>query len=515
MLRRVINFFKFYSFPIFSGLLAGLSYIPFPPWALFFCFAPLWHFCLKNSLQWKKVVLAGWLCQWTFSLAGFHWVAYTVSVYGEMHTAAGILALLLFCSLAHLHIPLSLGVWSFLIRLSCFQKTWTQWLLLPVLAGLSFTFLPMLFQWNFGYPWFWGKFPAFQTAEIWGFQFLSSLTFFMQIVFLSLRKKNVFKILFPIGLGVFLAINIFGYFLKISWTKPDQQVQALMVQHNVGNFVKYSGPIRGALKKTFRLLTSLSRKELNQKNADFIVWPEGAYPYPISKKKTPFRSQLLQRTVQKLQTPLITGGHGIEPGGSTNSIFFLNKEGEFFPKRYDKNHLLAFGEFIPGDRWFPFLRKYFLGSHRAFNAGREGPSVRTVGEAALGLQICYEGLRDDFSRKLSEKGAQILLNITNDSWFGKRSQPEQHLYLTLARGIETRRPMIRLSTVGYSAVMSAAGDILQKSKLHTQWVQTVSVPYESSPRLTVFVRWGHWINPVVLIFLLLLPVLIWFIKKPN
>ena len=496
MLKNVIYFFKFYSFPILSGILAGTSYIPFPPWALFFCFAPLWHFCLKNSHQRKRLIIGSWLCQFTFSLIGFHWIVYTVHVYGQMPWLFGALVLLVFCTLAHLHIPLSIGLWSFLIQLNCFKREWTKWLLLPCLTSLSFIALPMLFQWNFGYPWFWGKFPAFQTAEIWGFQFLNTLTLFFQLCFLSLRHKQVFKKVFPAGAVLFLLLNVLGYFLGQADSKNDKQTQILMVQHNVGNYINHSGPIHGAFQKTLNTLESLTLSSLKKNpSTDFIVWPEGAYPYIFAKQK-PFHYELLQKKVRhKFKTPLVTGATGIgEKNKLTNSLFFLNKDGTFLANQYDKKFLLAFGEFIPGDRWFPALRKYFLGSHRGFAAGKEYAAVRPVKDMMLGLQICYEGLREALSRKLAQKGAQVLLNVTNDSWFGKSSQPYQHLYMTLARSIETRKPMIRLSTTGFSTLMTEKGKILAQSPLDEQWTQSVSLPYSSSPKQTVFVRWGHWIN---------------------
>ena len=173
---------------------------------------------------------------------------------------------------------------------------------------------------------------------------------------------------------------------------------------------------------------------------------------------------------------------------------------------------MAFGEFIPGDIWFPSLRTYFLGSHRAFIPGTKGPEVRQIGSLKLGLQICYESLFPSFSRILSQKGMDVLVNITNDSWFGPWSEPYQHLWMTLARGIETRTPVIRLSNTGFSVAMESNGQRIAHSPLHQQWTQVVSVPYKPSSKLSVFSQWGYRINGVLLLSAFLC-ILGWFILK--
>ena len=485
--------------------MAGFSFIPFPPWALFFCFVPLWYFCLQNSNNFKRILIAGWLCQFFISSIGFCWVAYTISHYGELPWFIGVIGFVLFSSFAHLHIPIALMTWYFLIHFFIFNNKHSRWILLPTLSAFFFSFLPMLFKWNFGYPWLWARFPAFQTAEIWGFEFLSTLTFFFQLVFLSWFYKKLFKKSLIIGIFIFIGLNIFGYSLVYKKSLPTQTARILMVQHNIGNYVHSTQSIRKLFQKTTRLLNQMTQETLrHQDPVDFIVWPEGAYPYLISKTRTPFRTQYLQKTVkEKFQTNLITGGTTEQGGNFTNSIFFINSQGKLYPKRYDKNYLLAFGEYIPAESWFPFIREFFLGSRRRLIAGNEIPALRIVEGIKLGVQICYEGLKSSFARKAAKQGAQILLNVTNDSWFGRWLEPKQHLYLTLGRVIETRRPMIRLSTVGHSVAMDALGNILAHSPLHKEWTQIVELPYEDNPEPTLFVRWGYHINYLFLILIFL------------
>ncbi len=496
MFNNVIYFFKLFWLPILSGILAGTSYIPFPPWAILFCFIPLWHFCLKNTQEIKLLFIAGWLTQFIWTLIGFHWVAYTIHIYGMFNWFIAIAGLLAFCAFAHLHIPLALIVWAYFIRLLP-PVQWMRLLSLASLISLALS-LPMLFQWNFGYTWFWARLPIFHTAELWGFQFISTLTILIQVCFISLRNKK----LIAIGTAIFTLLNGLGYFLGKKVEEPDSTAKVLLVQHNIGSSMELRGLRDEVFQKISNKLTDLTVNALDS-SVDFIVWPEGAYPYLLKKRKKTVSS--LQKTVKnKFQTTLVTGASSRIGQGVTNSIFFIDSKGKFNPRRYDKNKLLAFGEYIPGDRWFPKLREIFLGSHQAFIASKEGPSVRTVNNIRLGLQICYESLSDLFSRSLSKQEAHILVNLTNDSWFGWWYEPYQHLYMTLARGIELRKPMVRSTSTGISTAMDAYGNILGRSPIRKPWAQVVSVPYSSQHKPTLFEDFGYYINFIVLFLFLLL-----------
>ena len=498
MLRNVIHFFSFFKFPLLSGILIGTSYIPLPPWALFFCFIPLWYFCLKNQHNFKHLLWGGWITQFTLICIGFHWVIYTIQSFGGFHWSLASIGFLLFCSFAGLHIPIALGIWHFLLRFAPFQPQWARLLLLPTLISIGFTIFPMIFPWHLGYGWFQSYFPAFQTAEIWGFGFLSTITLFLQLCFFSKKIPRI-----SIGLSILAVLNVGGLYLKNRIKDPTHQAKVLIVQNNI------HGMTSASHQRAVRRLFSLTKRELKkQKNIDFILWPEGSYHYVIDKG-----SYLTRKVKRDFKTTLITGGSAQVEDQFTNSIFFIQPSGKLTPKRYDKNILLAFGEYIPGEYIFPSLKKFFLNSKVHMKRGISGPQVEEVRSIKLGLQICYEGLFDLFSKNLSEKGADIIVNITNDAWFGWWYQPYQHFYMTLARGIELRKPIIRSTKTGISAVMDAKGDIIAQSPIRKTWAQTVSVPYSKKTSPTIFEKWGYCINKIFLIFMFLLPFVIFYFKK--
>ncbi len=109
-------------------------------------------------------------------------------------------------------------------------------------------------------------------------------------------------------------------------------------------------------------------------------------------------------------------------------------------------------------------------------------------KAKIGGQICYEGLFDEFSALQQKKGAQILINITNDSWFGYPFEPYQHMYMTLARAIEVQRPLVRVTNTGISTVILPNGKVFDHSPRNQEWFNTYEIPFASTPQPTFYVR---------------------------
>lgn len=157
-----------------------------------------------------------------------------------------------------------------------------------------------------------------------------------------------------------------------------------------------------------------------------------------------------------------------------NSALLLDPEGRVLG-RYDKTYLLIFGEYLPFSDWFPFLKKWFpeagdftpgetvevfeMGYNRASQPGEPRQTVR------IGVMICYEDIIPAFTRRLYEKRPHFLVNITNDAWFGKTTEPYQHLALATFRAIENRQFLVRATNTGISAIVDPVGRILQSTSL--------------------------------------------------
>jgi len=522
-MSRIQNFFKRYSLPLFSGVLIGTSYIPFPPWALAFCYAPLWIWTLslmsleksaetpaKNSnksLAWK-VFWGGWWTQFTLSLIGFHWIAHVAHEFGFMPWLAAIPVLFLFAALMHLYVPVSLWLGFWLSRKLSLKPAATL-LTWATLLALGEMYWPSIFPWNMGYPLFSSHLPWAQWADTVGFQGLSFLAYALNaaVVMILLSRKagrKTFAKVFSITLVILLGLTWWGGTIKQEqWSHPDATLSTLVVQANIGNLEKfYAEKGLGYQQYIIDQYFQLTRMGLAEHpQTQLVVWPESAFPdfldsFALSR---PYAQQFLG-FVHEIHRPILTGAYsGDAPDvvhrHEYNGIFVFDENGRATEPPYHKTHLLIFGETLPFVEQFPWLAKYNPGGS-GFGRG-SGPSILKMGNILLGPQICYESLYPDFSGSLAEKGAQIIVNVTNDSWFGPSGEPYQHLYMTLARGVETRRPLIRSTNTGISTVVLADGTVLEQSPKFQTWAGSFEVKYQTHPETTLFTRFGAWLSSVL------------------
>ena len=145
-----------------------------------------------------------------------------------------------------------------------------------------------------------------------------------------------------------------------------------------------------------------------------------------------------------------------------NSAFLLSPQGSIVG-RYDKVHLVPYGEYVPLRKMFPFISKLVVGVGD-FRSG-EGYNPLTMDGHKLGVLICYEGIFPEASRAYKRMGADLLVNITNDAWFGRTSAPYQHLSMTVFRAVENRLYIARSANTGISAIIDPTGRIVAQTEL--------------------------------------------------
>ncbi len=494
--------------PILSGVFIGTSYIPFPPWASLFCFIPLWIFW-KHQNSFKAVLLGGWLTSFVFTIIGFNWVAHTLHVFGHLPWGLAIPGMLIFAAIAHLYVPLAGIIWFWGSK----KFNWPESLSIAIMAlltTLSEAYSLTLFDWNFGYTWYGSNIPIFQWAEFIGFSGLSAATILSNLLLYHAwikRKKTSGKLIFLSVLLVFCVLNVGGIWLKNRLPQPDAKFNTLLIQANIGNQEKLAVRLgKGHLEETIDRNLSLTEQSLKSHQGtkiDFILWPEVAFPALLGEQFMNNRYSLaLSNFIQNKQIPLITGAFSVDQATRlpTNSLFILNQNGKIVPPHYNKSILLAFGEYIPGEDIWPQIREWIPQTGH-FARGSGPTTLLKLNDFKIGPQICYESLFPGFTRSLSQLGAQFIVNVTNDSWYGTWQEPYQHMYMTLARAIEFRRPLLRATNTGISTVVLASGEILELSPLHQEWAGMYSVPYLKSPPATFYQQW-FWLIPCLLWFAL-------------
>ncbi len=492
-----------YRLPLLSGLLIGTSYIPFPPWAIVFCYVPLWAFWLRQDSL-RRVLWGGWVTQLLLGLIGFHWVAHTAHEFGHLPWPAAVLALLLFSALGHLFLVLAGLLWFLLAQRPGLPHS-SKVILLPVITALCEWGVPSIFPWNLGYPWLYARLPAFQLAEYVGFQGLAVVTLFLNLLLLlawERRRNRTGAALLASVAALLIVLNAMGWATGRRQDSFDSRLKVLAVQGNVGNAAKeYAerglGFREAILAEYFRL--TRGGLETYGRDPDFVLWPESAVPGTIVPRRMDAgNAGVLRDFLRANRVALVTGGRGYDEasGRRTNAVFLFDREGNPADAPYAKTRLLVFGEHVPLSGRFPALRGWF--PYSADFAPGPGPEAKRLGPLVLGPQICYEGLFPGFSKALADQGAQVFVNVTNDSWFGTRAEPYQHLYMTLARGIEFRRPVVRATNTGITAAMRADGTVLALSPLNVGWAHLYDVPYRKDPAPTFYQRFGFRLVPASL-----------------
>ncbi len=503
-----------FTYSILSGIFIGTSFIPFPPWASLFAFVPLWHFW-QSETSLKKIFWSGWITQFILTLIGFNWIIITIHDFGGLPWPVAFLGLLAFCSFATIYIPMA-GLIYGLLKQKAHFNSMQSLLLIATLLALLEPLVKTIFPWNFGYTTITLPLPTFHIAEWIGFEGISSIIIFLNILsyFIIFPISKSFNRAFSSLCLIFILciLTATGYFLKISAhkTNMDKSLSVGIVQANIGNLQEQAN-LHGFRYKSIIInkYLNLSKEVQKSHDPDILIWPETAAPVKLGPYTSNPYSINLTKELKKLNISLITGTYTrADTGQTANSVVFIDK-GEFISPNYSKTHLLAFGEYIPGSKLYPKV-KTFLPQISDFKAGN-GPQITNFKNTNFGVQICYESLFPRFSTKLAKLGAEVIVNVTNDSWYGIYMEPKQHLYMTLARAIETRRPLIRSTNTGISTVILSNGEILEQSPTRSIWTSVFDVPYSSAPKITFYTKYtnlGFYIK-----FLLLLLLLVYGFKQ--
>lgn len=492
--------------------MVGTSYIPFYGWALYFSYIPLWLLTLElynSSTNVKKIFMAGWLTQFTLTLIGFNWIFYVATEFGQLHFVLATITLLAYAATIHIYIPLSLAIATWIFKKFKISHSSIQILTLALCLALLERIWPSIFEWNLAYALLWNKDPLYQWADTVGFWGLSTWILLIQAGLTIAWTTNKFDRQKAYKLAgfvfvIYLSLSFSGYLKGHPWSVTDEKVKVAITQGNVGNSDKLLSEKKEQYQPYIRsLYTSLTSQHLLKSPADIVIWPETAMPFALDTHYLKLSEQTaLLKTVQSWGIPVVTGAYSIDEKKvdhlgymlTRNAVFYLSPNMGYTDKPYFKTNLLVFGEYLPLGEKFPFLYTIFpfVGTYE------RGPGPITAKipyaknkELILGPQVCYDSLYPGFSRGLAQNGAQILFNVTNDSWYGWWSEPYQHQMMTLARAIEVRRPLVRATNTGISSVILADGTLLQNSPLDQTWAHTYDIPYKTKPELSIYSRFGH------------------------
>jgi apolipoprotein N-acyltransferase len=222
---------------------------------------------------------------------------------------------------------------------------------------------------------------------------------------------------------------------------------------------------------------------------DLIVWPES--PAPFQERDPEFRAAL-SSLARMANAPIIAGNIGIDRTTENergyfqfNSASFVSAQGEFVG-RYDKMHLVPFGEYVPYRHLFFFARS-LLNEVGLFDPGQNRTLFTTNGHT-YGTFICYESIFADEVRQFTKQGAEVLVNISNDGWYGDTSAPWQHLNMVRMRAIENHRWILRATNTGVTVSINPNGRVIAAAPRHIR--TSIRVPFAYEHDLTFYAAHG-------------------------
>lgn len=284
------------------------------------------------------------------------------------------------------------------------------------------------------------------------------------------------------GVLLALAVPLAGWLLgTLAWTQPEEPGtrRVALVQGAVPQAVKWLSEYR---EPTLALYESLSAPHWG---SDVVLWPESAVPaFP---DEIPDTLQRLQAAALARDTALLIGipTGDRHAGRYFNSIVLLDGD----RPRYDKHHLVPFGEYLPFDRWVRPVLNFLAIPMSAFSPGDARQPPLPFNGMRFGASICYE---DAYAGEVIKPlpNANLLVNVSDDAWFGDSIAPHQHLQIARMRALETGRYLLRATNTGISAIIDARGKVIARSPQFKPFVLTGEVRLHAGA--TPFVRGGQW-----------------------
>jgi len=281
-------------------------------------------------------------------------------------------------------------------------------------------------------------------------------------------------------------------------TGHGAQHTAALVQANIPQDKKWDASF---LNTTMQRYASLSASVAAK--TDIIIWPEAAIPFFL--ERAPDWETWLDKRVQRWQTPLLYGGLKLTGKRTAqNGLFAFDSQQDatdLAARPFSgKHHLVPFGEYVPS--WIPFL--HTLVPEIANFRPAEDTGIIQVHGISYGSLICYESLFPEEARSRVQNGAQVLVNVTNDAWYGTSPAAWQHFQAARMRAVETGRYVLRAANTGITAIIQPDGKVAVSSPW---WIQTALLgSYQVSDKQTPYVRWGDW--PLLICFIMfMLPLL--------
>jgi apolipoprotein N-acyltransferase len=493
-----------------------------------------WLLVLERLESRREAVLAGAVLGMTFMASVFGWIAEGIQGFSGVSPVACWLGLLVLSPFMQLQF-ITFALARYELRRTPQEGAWNFWRLTLtgalVYVGTEW-FCPKLLADTLGQ----GFYPSEllrQGADIAGAHGLTLVLVLANECVLAAGKALVSqgprvglrRALVPLtGLAV-LVLGGFGYgqlrYQQVAEHSTGQpELVVGIVQANITKYEKRAAEtdIQSTAREVLLTHSLLSDDLLSERKLDLLVWPETVYPTTFGNPKSEAGAELdaeLTNFVDPRGVPLVFGTYDLEQGREYNAAMLLTPTGEGAVKRtaYRKTMLFPLTEWVPESIDSPWLRERMPWT----GYWKRGPGPQTLTarlrdgrQLVLAPLICYEAIFPGYVLDEARQGAELLLMLSNDSWFSGTSGPKQHLIQAAFRSIETRLPQVRVTNSGISAIIRPTGEVL--SAIPDGQRASIAATVPANPRLpTLMMAWGDWLRPTALVLsgvLLLVPSLL-------
>ncbi len=512
---------------LISGILLGISFPPIPlPFLIFFSLIP-YLYVIEKKEKLSSVNRFTYFTIFFFSLITLYWVGSWTKEADPFLMISGIL--LMFINPAIFLIPSTLyflckKLYDKNIALFLMPLFWVSFEYAYSLTDLRFPWLALANSLAY-FNWF------IQIADIIGSYGISLLIFYINI-FLYLFIKNYkddknTRLRYALIAIVFFVIPVaYGMNKTFTYQHSQKRIKVGLVQPNLNPWNKWE---EGDLDRQLELYLSISQKAVDR-GAKLIVWPESALPVYLLSGNYPYEVERVRQFTDSNNVYLMTGmpdayfyfdlskapkdakrlRNGNVAYTSYNSILLFSPFSSNVQK-YRKIKLVPFGEKVPFVEYLPFLGeliKWEVGIS-SWNVGKSQTVFDLLNFKVAGV-VCFESIYPDFVSNFVRKGAELLIVVTNDSWYGYSSGPFQHKEFAALRAIENRRTVIRAANGGISCIIDPLGRTISQTKLFTR---NVLVDYaELRKEITFFTKYPL-IIPLLTSIVSLTILILYFIKK--
>ena len=485
--RGVLEEWKLYWLPLLS---AGLSFLAFPRidqgYLAWISLLPLLFFVVKSASVARAFwggVLAG-AVQFSFLLV---WIPGVLIRYGNMYPLMGWLVFLLLPVLQGCFWGVACGatrlVWNQKRELACilFPCVWvTMEYFRNVLVFGGFPWLQLGYSQT-------SYLQVIQIADITGVYGVSFLIAWMNAavvcVIVGPRRRFIWMF-FCCGVLQVAASLIYGHHCLNRWTHQLQPSKTVAILQGNLSFDEPESVLRWKFQEGYREMA----EDLPLPRPDLILLPESPSPkwFQFDEEYRSFAQKLATRAT----LGLIFNNIALDRGDTDryfNSAYFLDAQGNTVG-RYDKIHLVPFGEYIPWRSVFFFVDSISR-DVSDFSPGKES-RIFTAGDGQVSATICFEAVFPNLVSSFVRGGSHLLVNLTNDGWYGNSAAPFQHLAMARWRAVENRRFFLRAANSGISAIIEPTGRIQQRSELFRR--EACMGRFSFIRDLSVYSRYGDW-----------------------